>query len=81
MSTITRPRNRQEKFPVASYQKLSTENCPLKTPPRKSEETLTQFAERLWERRRKEFQREIQMILDDETLIVTRAYNDMKWKD
>ena len=25
--------------------------------------------------------REIQMILDDETLIVTRAYNDMKWKD
>ena len=28
-------------------------------PPRKSEETLTQFAEHLWERRRKEFQREI----------------------
>ena len=29
------------------------------TQPRKSEETLTQFAERLWERRRKEFRREI----------------------
>ena len=25
--------------------------------------------------------REIQMLLDDETLIVTRAYCDMKWRD